>query len=100
MTHLAETNDFAQTEQNSINVQTVTPSQLSNTTQVPRSNPLTTTTQLQYDAPEIVIQPKEEWHYQNMKDLAKNRLPLLADDGPQRTPIRVKVNHCFYSRKI
>jgi len=44
------------------------------------------------EPPEIIIQPKSEWHYRSAKDLANNHLPLLAGNGPQRTPIRVKVN--------
>lgn len=35
-----------------------------------------------------------------MKDLEKGKMPLLAGDGPQRTLVRVKVKHYFYSMKI
>lgn len=41
--------------------------------------------------PEIVIQPKTEWHYRNIRDLANKHIPLLSGDGPQRTPIRIRV---------
>ncbi|CAF3318875.1 unnamed protein product [Rotaria sp. Silwood2] len=37
----------------------------------------------------IIIPPKTQWHYRSIKDLAKNHIPLLSGDGPQRTPIRV-----------
>jgi hypothetical protein len=97
---LNEANHFVQTDQNSANVQPPTPTHLSNTIQVPQTTSVITPIQHQYDAPEILTQPKSEWHYRNMKDLGKNRIPLLAGDGPQRTLIRVKVKHCFYSMKI
>ncbi|CAF3194852.1 unnamed protein product [Rotaria socialis] len=42
-------------------------------------------------SPLIVTQPKAEWHYRSMKDLAKKHIPYLSGDGPQRTPIRIKV---------
>ncbi|CAF4226740.1 unnamed protein product, partial [Rotaria magnacalcarata] len=42
-------------------------------------------------SPQIVTQPKAEWHYRSMKDLAKKHIPYLSGDGPQRTPIRIKV---------
>jgi hypothetical protein len=45
-----------------------------------------------YEPPEIITQPKNEWHYRSIKDLAKKHLPYLAGNGPQRTPIRVKVS--------
>jgi hypothetical protein len=89
-----------QTDQNSANAQPPVPTCLSNTTQVPQIMRGVTPTQHEYDAPEILTQPKKEWHYRNMKDLGKNRIPLLAGDGPQRTLIRVKVKYCFYSMKI
>ncbi|CAF1190340.1 unnamed protein product [Adineta ricciae] len=41
--------------------------------------------------PMIITQPKPEWHYRSVKDLAKQHLPFLAGNGPQRTPIRVSV---------
>lgn len=45
-----------------------------------------------YDFPSILTQPKAEWHYRSIKDLAKHHIPLLSGDGPQRTPIRVQVS--------
>ena len=45
-----------------------------------------------YEPPRIVIQPKTEWHYRNMRDLASKHIPLLSGNGPQRTPIRVTVS--------
>jgi len=45
-----------------------------------------------YEPPEVITQPKREWHYRSIKDLAKNHLPYVAGNGPQRTPIRVKVS--------
>ena len=45
--------------------------------------------------PEILIEPKTEWHYRNMKDLAIQHIPLLSGVGPQRTPIRVSVSSSF-----
>jgi hypothetical protein len=100
LVQLNETNHFEQTDQNFANVQLPVPPHLSNTTQVPQVPPVITPTQLQYDAPEILIQPKSEWHYRNIKDLGKKRMPLLAGQGPQRTPIQVKVKHYFHSKKI
>ena len=51
-------------------------------------------------APRIVIQPKTEWHYRNLKDLAMNHIPLLSGNGPQRTPIRVTVSSSFFALLI
>jgi hypothetical protein len=45
-----------------------------------------------YEEPMILTQPKSEWHYRSMKDLAKNHIPLVSGEGPQRTPIRIKVS--------
>jgi hypothetical protein len=45
-----------------------------------------------HEPPEILIQPKSEWHYRSVKDLANQHLPLLPGNGRQRTPIRVTVN--------
>lgn len=53
-----------------------------------------------YESPEVITQPKEEWHYRSIKDLAKNHLPYLAGIGPQRTPIRVKVSHSSLSYTV
>jgi len=44
-----------------------------------------------YSPPTIIIQPKSEWHYRNMRDLASKHIPLLSGNGPQRTPIRLSV---------
>ena len=49
------------------------------------------------EPPQIRTQPKEIWHYRNVKELGKKHHPLLAGEGPQRTPIRVTVStsrHC------
>jgi len=46
-----------------------------------------------YKEPMIMIEPKADWHYRSIKDLAKKHIPFLSGDGPQRTPIRLKV--CF-----
>lgn len=94
------TNYSTQTGQNSADVQPPAPTHLSNTIPAPEITPVVTTTQRQYDAPEILIQPKPEWHYRNMKDLGKNRIPVLPGIGSQRTSIQVKVKHCFYSKNI
>lgn len=48
-----------------------------------------------FEPPEIITQPKREWHYRSIKDLAKQHLPYLAGSGPQRTPIRVRVPATF-----
>lgn len=45
----------------------------------------------QFKPPKVVTEPKREWHYRSIKDLAKNHLPYLSGIGPQRTPIRVTV---------
>jgi len=47
-----------------------------------------------FEPPIIITEPKSEWHYRSIKDLAKQHLPYLAGNGPQRTPIRVKVSYC------
>ncbi|CAF3367793.1 unnamed protein product [Rotaria sp. Silwood2] len=44
-----------------------------------------------YEPVKIITQPKTQWHYRSIKDLAKNHIPLLSGDGPQRTPMRVTV---------
>lgn len=49
----------------------------------------------QFKPPKVVTEPKREWHYRSIKDLAKNHLPYLSGIGPQRTPIRVTV--CYLS---
>ena len=46
--------------------------------------------------PLVVTQPKREWHYRSLKDLAKNHLPYLSGIGPQRTPVRVTVCYSFF----
>lgn len=46
------------------------------------------------EPPRILIQPKTEWHYRNLRDLANKHIPLLSGDGPQRTPIRIHVPRC------
>ena len=43
------------------------------------------------NTPIIMTQPKEKWHYRNIKDLKNNKVPRLSADGKQWTPIRVKV---------
>lgn len=48
-----------------------------------------------YEAPTILTPPKRQWHYRSTRDLAKKHIPFVSGDGPQRTPIRVKVN-IFY----
>jgi hypothetical protein len=55
---------------------------------------------IQYEAPEIIIQPKLEWHYRSMKDLEKKHIPFLSGDGPQRTPIRVRVSYSSISYRL
>jgi hypothetical protein len=45
-----------------------------------------------YEEPKIVTQPKSEWHYRSIKDLAKKHIPFVSGDGPQRTPVRVRVS--------
>jgi hypothetical protein len=48
----------------------------------------------EYEPPLIITEPKRDWHYRSIKDLAKKHLPYLPGIGPQRTPIRVTV--CCY----
>ncbi|CAF4656537.1 unnamed protein product [Rotaria sp. Silwood1] len=45
-----------------------------------------------YDAPKLLTEPKLDWHYRSIKDLAKKHIPFLSGDGPQRTPIRITVS--------
>jgi hypothetical protein len=96
---LNETSHLEQIDQNAGDTQASITTSLSNTTQVPQAAPALPLPQLQYEEPEILTQPKEEWHYRNMKDLGKRRLPLLAGDGPQRRPIRVKVKYRLNSKR-
>ncbi|CAF3439891.1 unnamed protein product [Rotaria sp. Silwood1] len=44
-----------------------------------------------YEQPQIITEPKSDWHYRSLKDLLKNHIPLLSGEGPQRTPIRVQI---------
>ncbi|CAF3435200.1 unnamed protein product [Rotaria sp. Silwood1] len=44
-----------------------------------------------YKQPQIITEPKSDWHYRSLKDLLKNHIPLLSGEGPQRTPIRVQI---------
>lgn len=48
-----------------------------------------------YDKPTILTPPKSEWHYRSKRDLAKEHIPFLPGDGPQRTPIRLKVSFSY-----
>jgi hypothetical protein len=48
-----------------------------------------------YEQPTILTAPKSEWHYRNKRDLAKGHIPFLSGDGPQRTPIRLKVSFSY-----
>ncbi len=95
-----ETNHFVQTDQNFANIQPPVPNQLSRTIRVSQIIPASTPIHFQYEAPPILIQPKQKLRYRNMKDLGKKRIPLLSGDGPQRVLVRVKVNYFLYSRKI
>ncbi|CAF3569920.1 unnamed protein product [Rotaria sp. Silwood1] len=45
-----------------------------------------------YDEPKVLTEPKTDWHYRSIKDLAKKHIPFLPGDGPQRTPIRITVD--------
>ncbi len=53
-----------------------------------------------FEEPTILTPPKSEWHYRSTRDLAKKHIPLLAGEGPQRTPIVIKVSvssiSCLY----
>jgi len=97
---LDETNHFVQTDQNFANIQPPVSTQLSRAIRVPQIIPTSTPIHFQYEAPPILIQPKQKLRYRNMKDLGKKRIPLLSGDGPQRVLVRVKVNYFLYSRKI
>lgn len=97
---LAQTNEAAHVVRIDQDPTNAEPLHLLHATQTSVSLPTTTAvTQLKYDALEILTPPKKKWHYRNMKDLGKGGAPLLAGDGPQRTPIQVKVKHCLYSIK-
>jgi hypothetical protein len=93
LVHLNETSHSEQINQNFGDIQPTVSTTLSNTTQVPQTIPALPLSQVEHEEPMIIIQPKAEWHYRNMKDLAKKRHPFLAGDGPQRTLPRVKVKH-------
>jgi hypothetical protein len=53
-----------------------------------------------YDEPIIVTHPKSEWHYRSIKDLAKKHIPFISGDGPQRTPIRIKVSFDYFHKNL
>ena len=53
-----------------------------------------------YDGPQILTGPKPEWHYRSTRDLAKEHIPFLSGDGPQRTPIRIKVSVYFLNLSL
>ncbi|CAF4557483.1 unnamed protein product [Rotaria sp. Silwood1] len=88
---LHNTHYVEQIDQSSVNISSIVPSTLSNTTENFPILSASTLALVQCEAPEILNQPKKEWHYRNMKDLAKNQIPLLAGDGSQRKLTRVKV---------
>ncbi|CAF4339599.1 unnamed protein product [Rotaria sp. Silwood2] len=91
LVQLGDTNYVVQTDQNSTDTSSFVLNRLSSATE---NFPTTSTSTLLSDkckAPKILNQPKNKWHYRNMKDLGKKQIPLLAGDGPQRTLIRVKV---------
>ncbi|CAF0963291.1 unnamed protein product [Adineta steineri] len=86
-----ETNHSVQTDQGSSNVSVHEPIDTSNSDQVSQSIPVSTSSEQPCEAPSIRIQPNSDWHYRSIKDLASNHAPCLAGEGPQRTPIQVKV---------
>ncbi|CAF0767365.1 unnamed protein product [Rotaria sordida] len=86
-TLFSDTSHVTQIDQNPANISSFVLNQSSNTSEIFP----TTSASIQCEAPNILNKPKKDWHYRNMRDLAKNRIPLLAGDGPQRSLIRVKV---------
>ncbi|CAF0946388.1 unnamed protein product [Rotaria sordida] len=86
-TLFSDTSHVTQIDQNPANISSYVLNQSSNTSEIFP----TTSASIQCEAPNILNKPKKDWHYRNMRDLAKNRIPLLAGDGPQRSLIRVKV---------
>lgn len=83
-------NHLVRNDQNTTNTTASPPIHLSETVSTIRSQPETP----RLGAPEISIQPKSEVHARNMKELGKQEIPFLPGEGPQRTPIQVKVSHC------
>lgn len=66
------------------------------TTSTP-SNTNQTSRDISLEKPIIQIQPKPQWHYRSMKDLVKQHIPLISGDGPQRTPVQVKVSIVLFN---
>lgn len=100
---LAGTNvpdNLVQTEQNAASAWAPSTIHLSNTTPTSRNTTSEASATHQCDEPEIITQPHAEWHYRNMKEFEKKKLPFLPGEGPQRTPIRIKVIDCEYSKDI
>jgi len=95
-------NDVAspmQNIQNPSNVSLLPFNHLSITTQVTPIVHAPTSPQFSYAQPEIIIQPKEEWHLRYMRDVGTREMSFLSGDGSQRTPIRVKVSYYFYLKE-
>ena len=95
-----QTNNFVQIDRNSVDVQPLVPTYLSNTTTVSNIPSVMASQQLIPAAPEIIVQPKQNWHYRSMNDLGKHENPLLAGEGLQRTHVQVKVKHRLSSKNI
>jgi len=85
--------------QNPSNVSLLPLNHLSTTTQVTPIIKGPALPQFSYAEPEIIIQPKEEWHRRYMRDVGKRKMPLLSGDGPQRTSIPVKVSYFSYLKE-
>ncbi|CAF3456282.1 unnamed protein product [Rotaria socialis] len=96
--HLGDTNNFEQANRNVSNVTPYSEPHLTNTTHIAQTASLPTPASFQYNAPPIEIQPKPDWHYRSMKDLGSPGFPIIAGDGPQRTPIRVQVPHQVHDK--
>jgi hypothetical protein len=76
---------------NPSNVLPLSLNNLSSTTQVPSITSVSMGPPISYEQPEIVNELKKEYHLRYMRDVGTPQMPLLAGDGPQRTPIQVKV---------
>ena len=77
-----------------VSIEPNNPVHLSSTNPTMERTPVAVSITPQLGAPKIAIQPKSKVHPRNMKELGKKEIPFLPGDGPQRTPIKIKVRHC------
>jgi hypothetical protein len=97
---LNESDRVGQADQISARMPSSSSTHLSNTMRDSQTIPASPLTQVLYKEPEIVIQPKKDWHPRYPKDLIPKQktkiMGLLQGVGGQRTRIKVKVSCLLY----